>query len=200
MLWRQLAAADQLAWYRARIGHVGLADCLHEASRLEHLHLRCPDVFDRLEYLERVAAGWHSLAKISAVPAPFLELLSHFWTRPFSELRREVTDVLAAVAAEPDAWLAHLHRVAAQSPQLLALFGRVLDAYEWTLNPVADGRDPAELAVLARHFLEEHGGLGFPELRPRLLAFCLREQVPPDLLADDWPLRHVYRACTLFWN
>jgi hypothetical protein len=149
--------------------------------------------------------------------ADLLELLSRFWTRPFSEIRRSVTALLAAVATETDVWLAYLDRVNAASPQLLSLFGHLLDTYKWTLSPDADDRDAAERAVLARHFLEEHGGLAYSALRPQLLAFCLREWIPPDVitqlalsqtvvlpgarlskLVKDWPLRHVYRACTLF--
>jgi hypothetical protein len=99
---------------------------------------------------------------------------------------------------------------------LLSLLGRILDSHECTRNLDVDRRDPAELAVLARQFLEEPDGLGYRLLRPRLLAFCLRERIPPDVVAqlalsqtvilpetrlnklvNDWPLRHVYRACTL---
>jgi hypothetical protein len=211
------SAADQLAWARAPTNSAGLLECLHEAARHEHLQLRCADVFDRLEYLERVAGGWHSLMKKGTVSADLLELLSRFWTRPFSEIRRSVTALLAAIDTETDVWLACLDRIHEASPPLLSLFGHMLDSYRLTLNLAADERDPAELAVLARHFLEEYGGLRYRALRPRLLAFCLREMIHPDVIAqlarsqtvvlpearlnklvNDWPLRHVYRACTLF--
>ncbi len=220
-LWLRLlaSAADQLAWAPAPTISVGLAECLHEASRHEHLQLRCPDVFDRLEHLERIAAGWQALVNKGNVPADLLELLSRFWTRPFAEVRRSAITLLTAVAAAPDAWLAHLDRLNEGSPQLLSLFGDVLTSYEETLDPHTDDRDPEDLAVLARHFLEEHGGRRYPALRPRLLAFCLREWIGPDAVArvalsrtvvlpegrlnklvNDWPLRHVWRACTLLWS
>jgi hypothetical protein len=218
-IWLRLlaCAADQLAWARARTNSIGLPECLHEAARHDHLHLRCPDVFDRLEYLERVAGGWHVLMDKGKVPADLLELLSHFWSRPFLEIRPRITALLAAVATQTDVWLAWLDRVNEASPPLLSLFGSMLDSYRWTLNLPNDERAPAELAVLGQHFLEEHGGRRYRVLRPRLLAFCLREMIHPDLIAqlvrsqivvlpaarldklvNDWPLRHVYRACTLF--
>jgi hypothetical protein len=228
-IWLRLlgAAADQLAWAPLpnkafQIPSFGLAECLEEAARHAHLQLPCADVYDRLEFLERVAAGWHLLLKEGYVPAECLELLSHSWTRPFAELRRRVTALLGAIAAKPDsakpeAWLNYLDRILAVSPELLSIFGRMLDAYQWTVNVDDDHRDPAELAVLARRFIELHGGLPYGRLRSSLLAFCLRELIHPDIvaqvpvsqglalsgdqlqrLASDWPLRHVYRACFLF--
>jgi hypothetical protein len=220
-VWLRLLAfaADHLAWAPAPTNPVGLAECLHEAGRHEHLQLRYTDVFDRLENLERVAAGWHIVVKKGNVPADLLGLLSRYWTRPFSEVRRDVAALLTAVAAAPDVWLAHLDRVNEASSQLLSLFGQVLTSYQQTLAPDADDRDSEELALLARHFLEEHGGNRYPALRPRLLTFCLREWIGPDVVAqvassqtvvlpegrlnklvNDWPLRHVYRACTLLWG
>jgi hypothetical protein len=72
---------------------------------------------------------------------------------------------------------------------------------------------------MARHFLEENHAFGYSALRPWLLTFCLREMINPEILArvalsvpvglpdhrieklvNDWPLRHVYRACTLAWD
>ncbi len=112
-IWLRLlaSAAEQLAWAPAPTNPVGLPECLHEAGRLEHLQLRCADVFDRLEYLERVSAGWHAVSKKGNVPADLLELLARFWTRPFAEVRGGVTALLTAIAASPDAWVAHLDRI-----------------------------------------------------------------------------------------
>jgi hypothetical protein len=91
--------------------------------------------------------------------------------------------------------------------------------YQWYQNHEQDDRGPADLSTLARQFLEEHGWLTYTKLRPSLLAFCLREFVHPNIVAEvavsekvrlpparlnklvsDWPLRHVYRACVLFWG
>lgn len=218
-IWLRLlaAAADQLAWDPAPTNPAGLPQCLQEIARHQHLQLRCAGVFDRLEDLQRTTVGWHLLRKKGNVPTDLLELLRCFWTRPFAEIRRSVTALLAAFTAETEAGLAHLDRIRETSPDVLALFGRMLDSYEWTLNLDEDGRDPAEVAALARRFLEEHARLTYAKLRPRLLTFCLRERVPPEAIAElaslqtvvlpegrvktlvsDWPLRHVYRACTLF--
>jgi hypothetical protein len=220
-IWLRLLvfAADQLAWAATPPNSFGLPKCLQEIALHKHLELRCRDVFDRLEYLESVAVGWRSLKKKGAAPADLLDLLSRFWTRPFAEIRRDATALLAAVDAEKEVWLAHLDRLNEASPPLLSLFGKMLDSYQETLDR-DDERDPAELTVLARQFLEEYGGLRYSAaLRPRLLAFCLREVIAPDVivqlalnktvvlpqarlnkLVKDWPLRHVYRACTLFRN
>lgn len=217
-IWLSLlsSAADQLAWTAATGTSLGLVDCLHEVAQLTHLQLRCPDVFDRLEYLEQVAAGWHALKAKGTVPAELLELLRRYWTRPFAEVRRRLMDLLAAVSAAPEVWLGHLVCIHEVSPPLLSLFGKVLDSYQWTLD-LEDDRDPEDLMVLARDFLEDHGSLRYRVLRARLLTFCLREWIDPevaaqlavsqavilyektrDTLANDWPLRLVYRACKLF--
>jgi hypothetical protein len=220
-IWLRLLAfaVDQLAWVPSPTNCAGLLECQQELALYKHLELRCRDVFDRLEYLDSIAAGWHSLMKKGNVPADLLELLSRFWTRPFAEVRRGVTALLAAVSAETDGWLSHLDSINKASPQLLSLFGQMLDSYQGTLDIDADDRDPAELTVLAQYFLKEHDRFGrYSSFRPRLLAFCLREWIDPDMivrlaqgkpvlpynrfnkLVKDWPLRHIYRACTLFRN
>jgi hypothetical protein len=185
-IWLRLLAyaADQLAWAPASTKSLGFPECLNEIAQLNGLQLRCPDVFDRLENLEQVVAGWNSLRKKDKVPAHFLELMRHYWIRPFSEIRPTFIDLLAAVVAEAELWLGYLDRMARASPNMLSLFGQMLDSYEWTLNQEADSREPMELAVLARHFLEEHHRRGYSRLRRRLLAFCLRELINPDLVAE----------------
>lgn len=218
-MWLRLLsfAADQLAWATTATSFAGLAECLSEVAQLKHLQLRCTDVFDRLEFLEHIAAGWHTLRKDGTVPADLLKLLSRYWTRPFAEMRRSVTDLLAAVSTKTDLWLDYLDKINKVSPHLLSLFGKLLDSYQSTLDLDADGREPKELTELARYFLEEAGALAYAKLRPRLLAFCRRERIHPEVVAqlaesqtvvlsedrlnklvNDWPLRHLYRACTLF--
>jgi len=209
------SAADQLAWAPTSIYALCFMECLHEASRHVHLQLRCVDVFDRLEDLERVWGQWNSLMNNDRVPAQFLELLARFWTRPFSKMRRSVMALLADVRAETDRWLKCLDIVNDRSPALLSHFDRMLDSYEWTLSRTVDDRQPEALAEVSRHFLIEYGH-DDATLRGRLLAFCRRERIHPQVvpqltlsqpkaLADarltevcnDWPLRFVYRACTL---
>jgi hypothetical protein len=217
-VWLRLLAfaAGQLAWIPARPDAFGLAECLREIGTHQHLQLSSADVFDRLEFLERVAAGWHSLVKCGAVPADLLGLLSRFWARPFPEVRPAVMGLLAAIDQEKMEWLCYLDALQVY-PALLALFGEILDSHQWTLDREDDDRDPDELAESARQFLEEFGGVRYGGgLRTRLLAFCLRERIDPEVVArvaiaetvplpdarrdklvNDWPLRHLYRACTL---
>jgi hypothetical protein len=221
-IWLRLLAfaADQLAWTVAPIKPFGLAECVKEVFSHKHLQLRFPAVFDRLEYLDGVAKGWRSLMKKRAAPADFLNLLSQFWTRPFPTIRRDVTALLAAIDAKTQLWLSHLDRINQAAPQVLSIFGQMLDAHKQTLVLEADERDAEELTLLARNFLEEHSGLRYTTaLRPRLLAFSLRERIEPDVisrlavnrtvalpqarlnkLVNDRALRNIYRACTLFRN
>jgi hypothetical protein len=211
-----LAAAEQFAWAPSLFY---IAECRREANENEHLQLQCADVFDRLEFLERTATGWHHLQDCRGVPADFVQLLARSRTRPFSEIRQNVADLVARIANRPKNWVNILDAVNLTSPLALSLFGGLLDSYQWTQNHEGDERDPASLSTLARHFLEEYGWLTYTKLRPRLLAFCLREFVHPNIVAEvavsetvrlpparlnklvsDWPLRHVYRACVLFWG
>jgi hypothetical protein len=211
-----LSAAEQFAWAPSS-GYI--AECRREAYQSEHLQLQCADVFDRLEILEQTARGWRHLQDRTGVPGEFVQLLARSSTRPFSEIRRDVATLLAGIADRPKYWLRILDLVNVTSPLVLSLFGRLLDLYQWSQDHEQDVRDPVGLSTLARHFLEEFGRLGYTKLRPSLLAFCLREFVHPNFVADvavsktvrlpparlnklvsDWPLRHVYRACVLFWG
>jgi hypothetical protein len=220
-IWFRLLAfaADQLAWAVSPTRSYGFSECIREIAEHKHLQLRCPDVFDRLEYLEPIASGWRFMMTKYAAPVEFLNLLSQSWMRPFPTIRRDVSALLAAIDSQPFVWLKHLDGINEAAPSVLSLFGQMLDAYEQTLILETDERNAEELGVLAQRFLEEYGGWDYPVLRPRLLAFSLREFVDPDavvrqarnqtvvttkaLLANlvkDWALRLIYRACTLFRN
>ena len=105
----------------------------------------------------------------------------------------------------------------------LAQFGALLAQYQDRLAeapPIPHA--PEELANLAQQFFEAEGPERYSALRPKVLTFCLRESVGPELvaavvpperladgaggpvslaaaLAGDWPLRAVCWACRLFW-
>jgi hypothetical protein len=121
--------------------------CLPEIVLYKHLQLRCADVFDRLEYLGRVSLGWYSPMNKGNVPADLLEPLPLFWTRPFAEIRRSMTALLAAIDAKTEVWLTHLDNVNEESPQWLSLFGQMLDSYESALDPITDVLQPAVAAA-----------------------------------------------------
>jgi hypothetical protein len=210
------SAAEQFAW-APNLQY--MRECLREARENQHLQLPCADVFDRLELLEHLATGLRHVQDLCAAPEQFLELLRRSRLRPIAEIRQDATAQFARIVDRPDHWLAVFDSIQAISPLVLSLVGALLDLYEWSRDYEPDDRGPAELSALAQRFLIEFGQLGYTKLRPRLLKFCLREFVHPnavaeaavtkqvhlpparvDKLVSDWPLRHVFRACILFWR
>ncbi|HEY1376235.1 MAG TPA: hypothetical protein VGF55_05550, partial [Gemmataceae bacterium] len=216
-----LAAIDHLAW---AVGGPGvttvelLAECRREVGALEHLAVRRAEAFDRLEFLLTASAGWGALRQAGEVPADLLDLLPLSWVRPYQEVRPRLTAVLGQIAAAPQTWLRHLDAVADRNPHALAFFGNLLGQYEARLaEPPPVPHAPADLTRLVAEFVRENRPWEYPTLRPRLLAFCVREAVGAELvaavapaastradvlqraIAADWPLRYVCWACRLFW-
>jgi hypothetical protein len=219
-----LAAVDHLVWAAgdpaggSADADALLSECRREVAALGHLAVQHAEAFDRLEFLTAATTGWAGLRDGRTLPADLLDLLPLAWVRPFPEVRPLVADVLGQVAAAPAAWLKHLDALAEFSPAALAMFAGLLGQYQDRLpEPPPIPHPPADLARLVAEFIRDNRPWEYPMLRPRLLAFCLREAVGAELVAvvaptasaraeelqraimADWPLRHVCWACRLFW-
>jgi hypothetical protein len=216
-----LAVIDQVAW--AAVDPTGgtanpdalLAECRREVAALGHMAIQQAEAFDRLDYLLAAASQWAWMRLNATLPPELLDLLPAAWVKPFAEVRPRVADLLAKIVEAPQSWLRHLDQLAARSPTALSFFGSLLAQYQDRLaEPPPVPHDPADLARLAAECLQNDGRWDYPSLRPRLLAFCLREAVGADLvaavgpavddrlaqaIAADWPLRYVTWACRLAW-
>jgi hypothetical protein len=216
-----LAAIDHIAWEADGQADSDfaldelLADCRREVAALGHLAVKQAEAFDRLDYLLAAAAPWALMRRDAILPSELLDLLPAAWVKPFAEVRPLVADVLAQIVEAPQNWLRHLDTLAARSPTALAFFGGLLAQYQDRLpEPPPVPHAPADLARLAAECLRSDGKWDYRTLRPRLLAFCLREAVGAELVAAvgsavdeqltqaiavDWPLRYVTWASRLAW-
>jgi hypothetical protein len=192
-----------------------LAECRREVAAIDHLAVHQAEAFDRLEFLSAAAGQWGRMRVANTLPAELLDLLPAAWVKPFAEVRPLVADMLAKIVEAPQPWLRHLDQLAARSPTALAFFGSLLAQYQDRLaEPPPVPHAPADLARLAAENLQNDGRWDYRTLRPRLLAFCLREAIGAELvaavapvndgqlaqaIAADWPLRYVTWACRLAW-
>ncbi len=215
----QLTALDGLAWEAGDpLAGALMAECRREVEDLQHLAVRQPEAFDRLDFLLAATAGWRDAKEEADLPPALIELLPRAWARPYAEARPLLVRVLEQVGAAPRNWLRHFDALGRHCPAALAQFGGLLAQYQDRLDeepPVPHPR--GVLAGLVADFLAEQDRLAYGALRPRLLAFCLREAVGPEMVAAvapptgvggallsealmaDWPLRYVCWACRLFW-
>jgi hypothetical protein len=215
-----LIVIDHLAWVAGGPWEVNelLAECRREVEELGHLAVRHAEAFDRLEFLMGVSVGWGALRQAAALPPELLDLLPAAWNRPFPEVLPLVADLLAQIVAAPVKWLRHFDAIANRNPRTLSVVGNLLGQYQDRLpEPPPVPHAPADLTRLTTEFVRDNSPWEYSTLRPRLLAFCLREAVGAELvaavapaassrgpalqqaIADDWPLRHVCWACRLFW-
>jgi hypothetical protein len=213
-----LAAIDHLAWAVDDAAVDLLADCRREVESLSHLAVHHSQAFDRVEYLLTAAKGWEALRRDGVVPPELLDLLPAAWVRPFPAVRPLVAELLSQVAAAPHQWLRHLDALAARNPAALGFVGNLLAQHQDRLSePPPMPHPPADLARLVVDWFAQEGRWAYSTFRVRLLGFCLREAVGPELVAAvaptmavggepvapvidrDWPLRLVCWACRLAW-
>jgi hypothetical protein len=214
--------ADRLAWIEDSEAADLLEVCREEVIRHEYLAPSLSHAFDRFDLLLTASAGWRTLWTKSRVPDKLLRLIAASWAVPFEEVRPLLTEVLGAIAAAPQRWLEHLDDVREGAPSTLSLFGDLLDQLELVQESgTAPSPDHEVLTGLVMGFLSRRNVADYANQRSPILAFCLRESVAPEEMAEvaseftgawkevggawfqalttDWPLRYVYRAHRLFW-
>jgi curved DNA-binding protein CbpA len=213
-----LASLDQLAWAPGLPdGQIG--SYFQEVEQLGHLGARLGFEFDRLEFLRELSAQWRRLAKdrlllLPALAPALVPLVPLSWTRPIEEVRPALLEFLGWVARHAHDTLNNLDRLQNLAPAVLAQFGRLLESLRDDLDVPPEPEVTEAVTRLTLDFLEGGGNFSYGEEdRHRLLDFCLREAVSPELVArvvenevrlaelltNDWPLRYVYLAYQLFW-
>ena len=216
-----IAAAANLAWAESPDSDHA-STFTREVERLGDRHQDYSDDLYQVEYVQIVKTGLNQLGGRSGSFAGIFHLLSLSWDERGPEFRARFRSYVGQIAQDPQASLAcldHLHNVApAVLGRLSSLLGGLdFEAY-WFLGSNTD----AEMAPVIERFLASIAWTDYPALRPNLLRFCIREAVSPGLVArtmaerpefiltgksplahaitDDWPLRHIYRACELTWE
>lgn len=246
-----LLAVDFLIWAPDDSSSFRRDTYIKEIEESEHIQLKLASDLDRLDLLLAVAAEWRVLGKklrdnkvfrllhmevseiwhgrISAEDS-FGYLLSQsvplFWNRRFAEVRIVFLPFLEKAAQEPPRFLAIFDQIQYHYPKLFALFGRTLHMLQgYEQEHIADSRTQDQLASLICDHLESSLGRSrrpaYPVYRKQLLNFCLREVVPPELVAEtignhpgyqqltqeehylklsnDFPLHYLCLAHRVFW-
>ncbi len=217
-----LAAVDLLAWAPAQAGNDLLQQCVEEIDGLTHLHSHLDHELDRFEFLLTLATGWRGITRRTGVLALVREVIPLSWTAPFLEVRPRLIALLEEVARDPPGALHDLDQLRGPMRHVFAQLGRLLDAYAHSLpSPPAEAAASPRVVREVVDFLEGTPWLDYGQLRPRLLEYCGRESLAPEVVAEavrshpeyqlgqnvhlsdqllsDWPLRQVCQAVRLFW-
>jgi hypothetical protein len=212
------ALADRVAWEEDAYAQELMDFCRREIARFNHHTTGLSYKFDRFDFLQEASAGCRELREQDNIPGKLRRLLPASWYRPLEEYRSLLVDFLASVASDPVSWLNYLDRLGEAAPTLLAMIDQMLDRIDRERDAPADKR--IILSGLL-NFLARIDDARYTEQRPGLLTFCVDEAIAPEEMAEvmsalpkkwkevgdawaqslltDWPLRHVCRACRLFW-
>jgi hypothetical protein len=217
-----LSAVDQLAW-APELSWRELKDrYCQEIEQFPHLATHLGGELDRLDFLRELSSGWHLLRARQTLPSTHLHLIPLGWTRPFAEVRPAFLVFLNWVAHYPHDALRNFDAIKQQASGVLAQFGRLLDQYRDEMDePPPEPSVNVTTTRLVLDFFDEVGFLDYQDIRPRLLDFCLREAIAPEMMAEivdgrpayhvsdeehlaqgltnDWALRYVVLAHQLFW-
>ena len=219
-LWLASDLVTWIAWGRQNNDAVALARSARTDIRaLEHLALRHAAHFDQLDWLDAVARSCQRLRDAHYDLSDFVTVLRDSWLLPPELLRRPLEDVLAAISAEPVAWLERFDEAGPEALAALSQFGNVLGRYQSEADLDAESPHPPgvvrSMAESALRDADPEGG----RFRARALRFCLDEAVDPGIirtafhphlggparlpgwvvaLAEDAPLHHICWACRLF--
>jgi hypothetical protein len=220
--WAQLLmrAVNYLAWAKDQPIIESTARYFAELEGLEHLHGRLQQEFDQLESLRELTATWHILRKDTKVPNDVLALVRGSWFLPREIIRKELWQFVEEIVRDPQQWLEKLTLVHTEGPALFNYLGGVLQQLQEENGTLPDPPPPQVLAPRVAEFLAPKKRLPYGKIRRQVLDFCLKEAVPPGILAafatnslgqqlgttalaekiqTDWPLHFIALAHRVFW-
>jgi hypothetical protein len=209
---------NHLAWATAEECIPAAAHYFEEVKGLEHLHGRLGQFLDQLEFLRETSGAWHELRKNPQAPAEVLALVPLCWLRLPGETRPRLMKFLEELVRDPRGWLAKLDVVAERAPGLISYLGSVISGLPQ--EAMEDNRSGELMGGVLGSFLIPLQDRDYRTLRKKILDFCLREAVPPwvvasvcpghavdqltapplsQLIQGDWSLRFVFVAHQVFW-
>ena len=216
-----IAAAANLAWAGSPDGEHAVAFA-REVERLGHRHHDHADDLYQIEYVQVVQSGLERLGGRSGDFSGIFKLLALSWDERGPEYRARFRAYHTQLAQDPPASLDCLDRIHSEAPAVLGRLSILLGGLEFEEYRFLGSTVYAEIAPSIERFLASNAWNDYQALRPALLEFCVREAVSPGLVArtmaerpefiltgksplahaidEDWPLRHLYRACELTWE
>jgi hypothetical protein len=154
-----------------------------EIDGLQHLHGRMQEEFDQLEALRDLSAGWHALRRHPQAPHDLLAVVRGCWLLPRDLVRPDLWPLLEQMLRAPREWLEKLTLVQQQAPVVLNYLGNVFHHLQEENGALPEPPSPDVLAPRVAEFLLGKTRLPYSQFRGPALDFCLREAVPPGLLA-----------------
>jgi hypothetical protein len=220
--WAQLLmrGVNYLAWAKDEPIIESTARYFAELEGLQHLQGRLQLEFDRLESLRELTATWQSVRKNAEVAYDVLGLVRGCWLLPRELIRKELWQFVEEIVRDPQQWLTKLTQVQSKAPALLNYLGGVLQQLQEENGTLPDPPPPQVLAPRVAEFLAPKKRLPYEKVRGQVLDFCLKEAVPPGILAafatsslgeqlgstalgeqirGDWPLHLIALAHRVFW-
>jgi hypothetical protein len=216
-----LAASTNLAWAERPDSDQAVAFC----REVEHLCHRQEDYASELyqvEFIQIVKAGLDRLGGRNGGNLGLFALLSTSWDEPDPEQRRRLRSYVDQIALDPPMALEGIDRIHGVAPAVLGRLSSLLGGLDLEDSRFHSSKVHPGLAPAIERFLREHRWNDYRSLRLSLLRFCLQEAISPGLvartlaempefvltgksplahaIADDLPLRHVYRAFELSWE
>jgi hypothetical protein len=214
-----LTASTNLVWADRPDSDHAVAYC----REVEQLGSRQEDYAGELyqvEFAQILKAGLDRLGGGQGGTASLFGLLPCSWDEGL-ELRTKLRSYIDQIARDPRVSLEGLDRIQSVAPAVLSRMSSLLGGLDDD-SRFHSSKVQAELAPTIERFFAEHRWYDYRSLRLSLLRFCLKEAVSPGLvartlaetpefvltgksplahsIADDWPLRHVYRASELTWE
>jgi hypothetical protein len=215
-----LTASMNLAWAdRPDSDHA--VDYCREVEKLGHRQEDYSNELYQVEFIQIIKAGLDRLGGRNGGSSGLFALLSCSWDDGGPEFRGRLRAYVEQIARDPQIGLQGVDRIHGVAPAVLGRLSNLLGGLD-SLDPrFQPAKVLGGLVPTIERFLSEHRWSDYQSLRLPLLRFCLKEAVAPGLLAralaetpgfvltgknplaqslaDDWPLRHVYRAAELCW-
>jgi hypothetical protein len=220
-----LAASTNLAWAERPDSDQAVAFC-REVEHLGHHQQDYASELYQVEFIQIIKAGIDRLGGRNGGRnggnLGLFALLSSSWDEPDPEQRRRLRSYVDQIAHDPPMALEGIDRIHGVAPAVLGRLSSLLGGLDLEDSRFHASKVPAGLAPAIDRFLREHRWNDYRSLRLSLLRFCLKEAISPGLIArtlaetpefvltgksplahaiaEDWPLRHVYRASELSWE
>lgn len=189
--------------------------CDHQIKALNHLSLTHPNLFDRAEFITRLANESTTLA-----PGPVRDVSIHFLAERTDEAAAAAEPFLSLVCQNPREGLELLDQAADVAPNMLHEFSRAIEWLSWNVRNERAPTLSDDLAEEVLYFFLDSliECKSYQVARPDILQFCCDEGISPLQICQllqapqfapnylgfritgDLSLRCTYEAFRLGWS
>jgi hypothetical protein len=221
-----LVAAEQFLWQTdPRARNLLVQSCRGELDGFAEEHQELSQELDRFDYLVVFTAECRKLSANRHFRPEFADglrdLLRRSWVHQFNVIQSDLIMLLRPLVESPcGKGIGDLDFVRRISPAILHHLNSLVETlYHHRHDPGADaGAD--DLLAPVEEFLRARNWLGYEQVRPEILLYCVRSRITldqfetaaekislplqkrglPKKLRGDLPLRCLATACQAFWS